>query len=571
MILQELGNFYNRTLEESGSAVAPPGFQYQGIQCVIVLDPEGRVVALEETGCSPAHHERGRLFLVPKGVRKTRGSAANLLWDNCSYVLGHPKPDLRHSEKRAEEAKARQRAFIDKIKEQFPHPVADPGVRAVLLFLERGEYSEIRSWEKWPEVEQAGYNLTFRLAGDDCLVCQRPAVTASLADRDAASTETHSRECLVTGARVAPVRIHTPIKGVPGSLPTGAALVSFGKDAFCSFGWEQGYNAPVGVPAEFAYSTALNSLLAAPGRQVRLGDATAVFWSRRKSFLEEVFAVLFTGSTGNTDDRLHVALQGLRESAALPVRKDDDNPFFVLAMAPNVARLAVRLWYRGDVTETASHIVRYFEDCRIVHSRGGRELPSLSQLLAALTSERTEHSDSQLPCSLLRFILSGGSYPQAVLIAVLRCCRVEGGVTHSRAALIKSALARHTHQETPQARAVSVELDPENSDPGYLSGRLLCVLEKAQGMAARGKGPSRARNFGRASCTPAAVFPHLIRFHNLRLAGICHEKAARYLERVSGDLLTRLDHYPERLSLLGQAHFALGYYHQWHALVQLLA
>lgn len=65
-----------------------------------------------------------------------------------------------------------------------------------------------------------------------------------------------------------------------GAQPTGAALVSFNIASFKSFGKEQNYNAPVGQGAAFAYTTALNHLLAKGSpRKVVIGETTVVFWS----------------------------------------------------------------------------------------------------------------------------------------------------------------------------------------------------------------------------------------------------------------------------------------------------
>ena len=85
--------------------------------------------------------------------------------------------------------------------------------------------------------------------------------------------------CLVTGEKDSIARIHKTIKGVPGAQSSGAALVSFNAPAFESYGKEQSYNAPVGKYAEFAYTTALNYLLAQREYTFLLGDTMMVFWA----------------------------------------------------------------------------------------------------------------------------------------------------------------------------------------------------------------------------------------------------------------------------------------------------
>ena len=88
--------------------------------------------------------------------------------------------------------------------------------------------------------------------------------------------------CLVTGEKTEISRIHRNIKGVPGAQSSGAALVSFNAPSFESYGKEQSYNAPVGKYAEFAYTSALNYLLAQKKYTFPLGDLLLYIGQRRQ-------------------------------------------------------------------------------------------------------------------------------------------------------------------------------------------------------------------------------------------------------------------------------------------------
>ena len=99
--------------------------------------------------------------------------------------------------------------------------------------------------------------------------------------------------CLVTGRDAPIARLHPSIKGVRDAQPSGASLVSFNQESFTSYGKEQSYNAPVGEPAAFAYTTALNHLLRKGSKQrVQIGDATTVFWTEQPSKAEGLMMVL---------------------------------------------------------------------------------------------------------------------------------------------------------------------------------------------------------------------------------------------------------------------------------------
>ena len=570
MILQALMHCYNRMAKDYGAAVAPDGFEYKRIPYVIVLDQKGGVVALQDTRGDEADSKHGSLFMVPKGVKKSRGVSANLLWDSPSYVLAHPKEGpKKHEHKSARLAKERQRCFIDQIKQRFPEPVRDAGVKAVLLFLEQGNYSKISARDDWPAIVQRSYNLTFRLDGDDCLVCQRPAVIATISVGSEEVLGTSDRyNCLVTGARVTPVRIHTAIRGVWGTFSAGANLVSCAHDSFCSFGKEQGYNAPIGKQAEFAYTSALNMLLATPKCRLQIGDASAVFWSERKSILEDLFADLFREPAKENPGQMKIAIRSLSEACKSGFEDQNSkvDRFFLFALAPNVARIAIRLWYMGTVAETAQNIVQHFEDCCIVHNRQQPEHLSLFRLLISTAYRgRSEHIESKLACELMWSILSGGRYPHALLISVLRRCRAEHSVTHPRAAIIKGILVRQ-NRDSKSEQEIGPGLDTGNRVTGYLLGRLFSLIERAQEVAIAGIQSTIRDNFyGIASSTPALVFPHLIKLKNNYMEKVRNRDDTVLLEQHASEILGALHRYPACLPLHEQALFALGYYQQRHA------
>ena len=68
---------------------------------------------------------------------------------------------------------------------------------------------------------------------------------------DTSDADAETARCLITGNEAGIARIHPAIKGVMGAQAAGAALVSFNAPAFCSYGHEQGANAPVSEYAAF--------------------------------------------------------------------------------------------------------------------------------------------------------------------------------------------------------------------------------------------------------------------------------------------------------------------------------
>ncbi len=570
MILQALAGYYRRMAEEGGSDVAPEGFEKKEIPFFIVIDKSGNFVDLSDTRDGTGKKKQGRIFTVPKGVKKTSGIAANLLWDTPNYVLGIPKIDAKKEAKKDPWETARQQkdAFARKITEELSDALTDDGIKAVLAFLAHSEYPKLQEHPSWQDIAEGGPVLTFKLSDDACLICERPAVMASLTAESNGGDIPGSRQvCLVSGVEDEPVRLHTSIKGVWGAQSFGANIVSFNLDAFRSFGKEQGLNAPVGKQAEFAYTTALNTLLLKGSRQrIQVGDSSTIFWASEKHHVEDIFADLFGEPAKENPDQLTQAVRSLYAAprAGTPPLDDDLTPFYVLGLAPNAARIAIRFWHAGTVGETARHICQHFDDCAVVHGPNQPEYLSLFRLLVATALQgKSENIPPNLSGDLMKAILAGTPYPQSLLSATIRRCRAEREITYPRVALIKAVLARGARYYQSNEQEVGMALDVTNPNPGYRLGRLFAVLEKIQEEASPGINATiRDRFYGSASGTPVAAFPHLMKLKNHHLSKLENRGRAVNLEKIVGEIMDGLDDFPTHLNLQDQGRFAVGYYHQ---------
>jgi CRISPR-associated protein Csd1 len=562
MILQALADFYARQAAADSTAVAPPGFEKKEIPFVIVLDREGRLVDLEDTREGEGKKKRPRTFAVPQSVKRTVAVKANLLWDNPGYVVG------LDAKGKVERAREQHEAFIETIDGLPEETRRDPGVAAVLEFLKRREFTSLFQHPLWQEVTESSANLSFRLAGDRNLVCQREAVVAALTRPDAITAEA-SDHCLVTGERDRIARLHPAIKGVWGAQTSGANIVSFNLDAFRSFGREQGANAPIGERAVFAYTTALNYLLGRDSRQrLQVGDASTVFWAERVSALEGLLADLFGEPAKDDPSRNADAVRSLfraPETGARPF-EGDTTRFYVLGLAPNAARIAVRFWYVGTVGEMADAIRRHFEDIEITHATFEPDVLSLFRLLVSTAAlGKAENIRPNLAAAVIQSILTGAPYPRELLGAAVQRSRAEQQVTYARAALIKACLIREIRRspDQPAAPEASVSLDPSNPSSAYRLGRLFAVLERAQEEANPGLNATiRDRFFGAASTTPVTVFPRLLKLNAHHISKLENRGRAVNLEKLIGGIVDGIDDFPPLLSLQDQGRFSIGYYHQ---------
>jgi CRISPR-associated protein Csd1 len=93
------------------------------------------------------------------------------------------------------------------------------------------------------------------------------------------------------------------------------------------------------------------------------------------------------------------------------------------------------------------------------------------------------------------------------------------------------------------------------------------VLEKLQEEANPGLNATiRDRYYGAASSTPVAVFTTLMRLKNHHAAKLENKGRVIRFERLIGEIMQPVTDFPAHLVLADQGRFALGYYHQRHAL-----
>ncbi|NLV46325.1 MAG: type I-C CRISPR-associated protein Cas8c/Csd1 [Candidatus Hydrogenedentes bacterium] len=561
MILQALKEYYDRKAADPQSQVAPPGFEWKEIPYIVVLDPAGNPVSLDCSYEGSGKNRRAKKHLVPKAIKKTSGIASNLLWENPEYALGVPvkgKPDrvaVQHD------------AFIQRIADLGD--ISDQGLDAVRYFLTQTEKMKVvQTYEEtWKKLLDESANVSFQLAGDASLVCERKAVRSAI-QAALHPNDTEHGVCLVTGEPDVIERLHPAIKGVWGAQSMGANIVSFNLDAFCSFGKDQGANAPVGEETAFAYTTALNHLLDKDSKQrMQVGDASTVFWSARPSFLEDHLIDFFGEPPKDDPDRNTRAVADLFNAVRNGTLSEPDREtqFYVLGLAPNASRLAIRFWISDSVINMAGKICRHFDDLQLVHGpRDQDALPLFRLLVSTATAGKSENIQPNLAGETMRAILQGLPYPKTLLQAAIRRIRAEHDVTYPRAALIKACINRTVRTSTPtKERELAVSLDESNTNIGYRLGRLFAVLEKVQQEANPGINATiRDRFYGAASGTPVAVFANLMRLKNHHLAKM--ESAGRRVqfEKLIGGIMEGVGDFPPHLSLADQGRFAIGYYHQ---------
>ncbi len=576
MILQSLYELYDRLKDESDYCIAKPGYSPQKIAFKVVIKPDGSLFALEDICITDGKHKRPQQLMVPGGA-KPSGSGLNpcFLWDNTAYMLGFVpddgKPDLGKRRERAHNAvgafRERHLALEDVID--------DRSFSSVCRFLESWRPERAESFPSLADIS-AGFGV-FQILGKQKYVHTEPRIREWWDRNQQRVADGRLAGCLVSGREGMIAATHNKIKGVAGAQSSGASIVSFNEAAYESYGKHQSFNAPVSEDAVFRYTTALNALLDGPMRgkhRISLGDSTVVFWTGKPCEAEDVFAQFVSegssavdaieGQDESTRKKLEVFLTALRKGQEAYGGMDQhpgSNPFRLLALAPNAARLSVRFFYRGTIQELLDNLRGHFSDIRILPQpatgkrKADPEFPP-AWLLLRQTARESKEIPPILGGPLLRSIITGAQYPAGLFLAVIRRIHADREINYARACVIKGYLVRNLKQE------VSMSLDVERLDPAYRLGRLFATLEKTQSDSLGTLNASiRDRFYSSASATPRSVFPRLLRTYQHHLGKLSGGfKVNR--EKLVQEILDPLEDFPAHLNLTEQGLFALGYYHQ---------
>lgn len=573
MILQSLYSLYQRLKDDPVYEVAPPGYSLQKITFKVVIKPDGSLFDISDI----RHEGHPRQLRVP-GTNKSSGSGLNpgFLWDNTGYMFGYKPKDEKPARTVASFEAFRNRHLKEEKK------IASQAFSAVCRFLE--SWSPVNAAE-YPILNEvaAGFGV-FQIIGETAFVHQDEKVDAwyksTLENKE---EETSEGECLITGRWGKIAKLHPMIRGLSGGKAQ-VALVGFNDQAYESYGKiqsqekGQAYNAPVLKEVAFEYSTALNALTDGPMKfkhKIMMGDANVVFWTDGPSITEDIFARFMSGNGENSDEAGPVQDESLRQKLEIFLRalkngleKDGElereaaeKCFYLLALAPNSARLSVRFFYQGAISELITNLRKHYLDMGIERvygqdaKRADPEFPPAWMLLKQ-TARDSKEIPPILSGPLLRAVIQGMNYPDGLYQSVMRRIQADRDINYIRACIIKGWLVRNRKKE------VNMSLDLEKKDPAYRAGRLFAALEKTQSDALGNiKSTIRDGFYSSASATPGIAFPRLLRTYQHHLAKL--EGGLKVnREKLVQEILEPMERFPAHLNLAEQGMFALGYYHQ---------
>lgn len=578
MILQALVEYYEAL--ERKEKITSPGWCRARVAYGLDISEQGELM-----GVIPLKKEqqKGKKTVwvpqdltVPQMVSRCSGVSANFLCDHSGYMLGiDNKGKPERSRECFEYAKKKHKDILGNI--------SSPAARAVCRFFDC--WAPDRAAENpylVPELEEiiSGSNLVFMIDGE--YVHEDPDIMQCWEEYSHQSGTGPEGVCLVTGRREEIARIHGTIKGVQGAQSSGAALVSFNAPAFESYGKEQSFNAPVGTYAAYAYTTALNYLLSDRSHGTTIGDTAVVYWSEEgDERYQNIFACV-SEPTMENQEIVDGVFKNLAEGKAVAVQDvkdslDMEKRFYILGLAPNAARLAVRFFYQDSFGNILKHIKEHYDRMEIVRPAADAvEYLGIWRMLQETVNKKSRDKKPVPSMSgvVYRSIISGSRYPASLYQAVLGRIRAEQDdgdsriykITRGRAAIIKAYLLKNGNIR----EEITMALNEDSNNTAYILGREFAVLEAIQEEANPGINATiKDKYFNSACATPAAIFPILFKLKNSHIKKMNNGAKEIYYEKMLCDLQGRLTvaegqraACPRRLTLEEQGMFILGYYHQ---------
>lgn len=576
MILQALYDYYKRKAADPESNIAPRGFEWKEIPFIIVLDKDGNFQFLKETSEGSGKDKKAIRYLVLKSKGRSGSSSwqtVNCFWDHFGYVLAQPKNVKKDSEleKAVADAARQNGSFVDEVRrisQMFPD---NKEFRAVASFYENPDNMlRIKEDGLWDDLTgKDGTNLSFQVIGSDSIVAEHSDIAALLNDDKADGDGTAKTGiCLITGEK-APIAVLHTATSLPGGK-SGGKIVGFQRGSgYDSYYKEQGANAPVSLDAEDAYTTALNVLLGKDSRnKYRMGDTTVLFWAQKHVEFEDDFPYFFSSPPKDDPDKAIDAVRNVMGSVYSGALADGEHtPFYILGLAPNAARISIRFWHAGTVGEFARNIRQHFEDLQIVRSRSDeREFFSLFNLLTQVSFDyKLDNLPPNLMGDMMQSIIENRPYPATLQIHCLNRINADRSIGRIRAAILKAYLNRKLRLTNySQQKHMTMDLDLENKNQGYLCGRLFAVLERIQGAAMPGINANiRDRFYTAASTRPRTVYTNLISLAFKHLDKMNGGLENYYMEKMK-EIMRNIDSYgfPKQLSADDQSAFVVGYFHQ---------
>ena len=608
MILQALKEYGERNAPTAEEGLAPDAFTDDAtIHWLLEIDSEGNFLNLHYRG-REQKDEKGKkmpdafppLPKVPKKTFNSRSSGNNpeLLADNLEYFFGLSAKSLGEISLRT------HREHVEAMAKKYP----DERTLAVKKFFDKQASKEIDiSWDSSAKrgegklvVSVGGRSRRFAaksfkerialcLAQDDLrpVFHTAPNIVRYWSEHFLTLNSAKEKDCLVSPCvccgRMKPVvKTFDQYEGLAGGA---TFLICFGKDAFHSYGFQDGENASLCFDCMKSVIRGMNALLKSPSthKLFRYGkpkpDETEKIAPIMFAFWPKNPAEFDFGELSNADpESVKMLLESVRRGIPTEVA---ENNFYILGFSRSAKlRTLVRYWSETNVREVEQNLGAWFEGLndRLTDYGPSHKPLSFIRLCQTTVRQPEKHGDEWKfpPVVSTGLFLSAflrKPVPPPVLQLIVNRVRTipqtdydkhnplaDYKLKPARMALLRLTLNRLMKNEDQK---FDVGLDVSRREPEYHCGRLLAVCDNAMRWA-NGTSTVADRYMGSASTAPCNVLPVVYRNSRHHLNKLKRDRpgTAMQLEKLLDEILSKLTSYPVTLPAQKAGTFILGFHHQ---------
>ena len=432
-----------------------------------------------------------------------------------------------------------------------------------------------------PQAKQKG-NMTFMLDSERVLSNEnvRKAIKKKYEESlNIKKQGTHL--CAVCGTNNYPIldEPHGSVK-LPKGQTSGSMLVSYNTNAFESYNLKGNLNSGICTNCARNYIEALQYLVG-NGHEITTKNGEKKFiFSNRQKISDDTLVVFWTKEPDDninplsdichpTEERVRGLFSSIANGDHERVNTDVENYFYCFTMSSAAARIAVRDWMAISVSQYQQNLKQWFDDIATIKD-GEIFYPGINSILNNCIKPKSKPTQSDVKA-------------RARIGAILWHAALTN--THLPLLILQSALTQIEHEKTtkycetfsPEKSTVirlvlnrnikktyymKKELDEQNESKAYLCGRLFALICQLQYKAHDGKDVNssiRDRFFASASSNPSRAMSILL----TKYVPVYQKKTKGAYTKVITEIATRIEHFPEKLTLTERGEFALGYYYQY--------
>lgn len=423
-----------------------------------------------------------------------------------------------------------------------------------------------------PQVKQKG-NLTFMVDSERLLSNEsvRNAIKKKY-EEELSLKKQKDRLCAVCGTNNYPIldEPHGSVK-LPKGQTAGSMLVSYNTNAFESYNLKGNLNSGICTNCARNYIEALQYLVG-NGHEVTTEKGETKFkFSNRQNISDDTIALFWTKEPNDdidpfsdicqpTEERVRKLFSSIITGDNQRFNSELENYFYCFTMSSAAARIAVRDWMAISVSQYQKNLQQWFEDIATIKD-GETFYPGINNILNSCIKKKTKPTQSDVKAKarigaiLWHAALTNTSLPLMILQSVLT------QIEHDYFSPEKSTVIRLVlNRNIKKTYYMKKELDEQNESKAYLCGRLfalICQLQyKAQGEV---NSSIKDRFFAPVSSNPSRAMSILL----TKYVPVYQKKTKGAYTKSITEIASRIEHFPERLTLTERGEFALGYYYQY--------